>query len=42
MQQALQAIKYEMRSGCRVDTRKAHPNTSQILLDGLDWHLTLT
>jgi hypothetical protein len=42
MQQAIQAIKHEMRSGCRVDTRKAHPNTSQILLDGLDWHLTLT
>jgi hypothetical protein len=42
MQQAIQAIKNEMRSGCRLDTRKAHPNTSQILLDGLDWHLTLT
>jgi hypothetical protein len=42
MQQALLAIKREMRSGCRIDTRKAHPNTSQLLLDGLDWHLTLT
>ena len=42
MQQALLAIKREMRSGCRLDTRKAHPNTSQLLLDGLDWQLTLT
>lgn len=42
MQQALHAIKQEMRSGCRLDTRKVHPNTSQLLLDGLDWHLTLT
>ena len=42
MQQALLAIKREMRSGCRLDTRSAHPNTSQLLLDGLDWHLTLT
>jgi Transposase DDE domain len=41
MQQALLAIKREMRSGCRLDTRSAHPNTSQLLLDGLDWHLTL-
>lgn len=42
MQQALLAIKREMRSGCRLDTRKSHPNTSQLLLDGLDWHLILT
>jgi hypothetical protein len=42
MEQALLAIKREMRSGCRLDMRKAHPNTSQLLLDGLDWHLTLT
>ena len=42
MQQALLAIKQEMRSGCRLNTRKTHPNTSQLLLDGLDWHLTLT
>jgi hypothetical protein len=42
MQQAFQAIKKEMRSGCRLNTRLAHPNTSQLLLDGLDWHLTLT
>jgi Transposase DDE domain len=42
MQHALLAIKREMRSGCRIDTRNAHPNTSQLLLDGLDWHLTLT
>lgn len=41
MHQALRAIKQEMRSGCRLDTRSAHPNTSQLLLDGLDWHLTL-
>ncbi|TMC19612.1 MAG: IS4 family transposase [Chloroflexi bacterium] len=42
MQQALLAIKQEMRSGCRLNPRKTHPNTSQLLLDGLDWHLTLT
>jgi hypothetical protein len=42
MEQALLAIKREMRSGCRIDMRSAHPNTSQLLLDGLDWHLTLT
>jgi hypothetical protein len=42
MQRALQAIKKEMRSGCRLDSRSTHPNTSQLLLNGLDWHLTLT
>jgi hypothetical protein len=27
----------QMRSGCRLNTRKTHPNTSQLLLSGLDW-----
>jgi hypothetical protein len=31
-----------MRSGCRLERRKSHPSTAQLLLEGLDWQLTLT
>ena len=31
-----------MRSGCRVARRLKHPSTVQLLLEGLDWQLTLT
>ena len=31
-----------MRSGCRLERRKGHPSTAQLLLEGLDWQLTLT
>lgn len=33
----LHSIKRSMRSGCRLNTRKTHPSTSQLLLYGLDW-----
>lgn len=33
------AIQRAMRSGCRLNKRKTHPNTSQLLLDGLDWSI---
>lgn len=35
----LHAIQRSMRSGCCLNTRKTHPNTSQLLLDGLDWSI---
>jgi hypothetical protein len=35
----LHSIKRSMRSGCRLNTRKTHPSTSQLLLDGLDWSI---
>ena len=31
-----------MRSGCRIERRATHPSTVQLLLEGLDWSLTLT
>jgi DDE family transposase len=31
-----------MRSGCRIERRKGHPSTAQLLLEGLDWDLLLT
>ena len=31
-----------MRSGCQIERRKGHPSTAQLLLEGLDWQLTLT
>src|SRR2546425_561153 len=33
-------IQQATRSGSRLNTRKTHPNTSQLLLHGLDWPLT--
>lgn len=33
-------IQQATRSGSQLNTRKTHPNTSQLLLDGLDWSLT--
>ena len=33
----LHSIQRSMRLGCRLHTRKTSPNTSQLLLDGLDW-----
>ena len=35
----LHSIQRSMRSGCRLNTRKTHPSTSQLLLDGLDWSI---
>lgn len=32
---ALQAIERRMRSGCRMNKRKKHPNSAQLLCDGL-------
>ena len=36
----VEKIQCATRSGSRLNTRKTHPNTSQLLLDGLDWPLT--
>jgi hypothetical protein len=36
----VEKIQGATRSGSRLNTRKTHPNTSQLLLDGLDWPLT--
>ncbi|HWF04901.1 MAG TPA: IS4 family transposase [Candidatus Angelobacter sp.] len=33
----VQSIVRQMRSGCRLNTRKKRPTTSQLLLNGLDW-----
>jgi DDE family transposase len=38
----LRSIVRCMRSGCRIERRKSHPSTVQLLLEGLDWELTLT
>jgi hypothetical protein len=35
----LHSIQRSMRSGCRLNTRKTHPNASQLLLHGLDWSI---
>lgn len=40
LQSVLLSLTRQMRTGCRMDTRRAHPNTSQLLLDGLDWNLS--
>ena len=35
------SLRRSMRSGCRVERRRTHPSTVQLLLEGLDWELTL-
>jgi hypothetical protein len=40
LQFVVRKIQQTTRSGSRLNTRKTHPNTSQLLLDGLDWTLT--
>lgn len=40
--QVLYSIARCMQSGCRLERRAAHPSTVQLLLEGLDWELTLT
>lgn len=42
LEAVLRSIVRYMRSGCRIDRRKSHPSTVQLLLEGLDWELTLT
>jgi len=42
LEQVLRSIVRCMRSGCRVERRRTHPSTVQLLLEGLDWELTLT
>jgi hypothetical protein len=42
LQTVLASIFRCMRSGCRLERRKSHPSTAQLLLEGLDWPLTLT
>ena len=39
LESVLLCLKRQMRTGCRMDTRRAHPNTSQLLVEGLDWQL---
>jgi hypothetical protein len=38
----LEQVLRSMRSGCRIERRNTHPSTVQLLLEGLDWHLSLT
>lgn len=42
LEQALHSIVHGMRSGCRIQRRRRHPSTAQLLLEGLDWELCLT
>ena len=42
LEQVLRSIVRSMRSGCRIERRNTHPSTVQLLLEGLDWHLSLT
>jgi hypothetical protein len=37
---ALYLIARRMRSGCRMNTRKEHPNSAQLLAQGLEWALS--
>jgi hypothetical protein len=41
LRSALNTIRDRMRSGCRMNKRHAHPNSAQLLEDGLDWTLEL-
>lgn len=40
VEQVLQSIVRQMQSGCRLNTRKAHPSTAQILEHGSEWALS--
>jgi hypothetical protein len=42
LQRVLRSIVRCMRSGCRIERRTTRPSTVQLLLEGLDWQLTLT
>ncbi len=42
LERVLHSIVRCMRSGCRLERRKGHPSTVQLLLEGLDWQLILT
>jgi hypothetical protein len=42
VEQVLHSIVRGMRSGCRIQRRRHHPSTAQLLLEGLDWELCLT
>ena len=40
LSRVIASLARQMHSGCRLNTRKARPNASQLLLDGLEWPLT--
>ena len=42
LEQVLHSIVRGMASGCRLQRRRGHPSTVQLLLEGLDWHVCLT
>lgn len=42
LERVLYSIVRQMRAGCRIQRRKTHPSTVQLLLEGLDWPLSLT
>jgi hypothetical protein len=42
VEQVLHSIVRGMRSGCRIQRRRSHPSTAQLLLEGLDCELCLT
>jgi hypothetical protein len=41
LEATLHSLLRTLHSGCRTEHRGAHPSTSQLLLDGLDWKLEL-
>lgn len=40
LETVLESICRQMQVECHLDRRQAHPNSAQLLLEGLDWHLT--
>lgn len=42
LERVLSLMVRQMRAECRVQRRKSHPNTVQLLLESLDWQLSLT
>ena len=40
LETVVQSICRQMQVECRLDRRQAHPNSAQLVVEGLDWHLT--
>jgi hypothetical protein len=41
LEKTISSLLRTLRSGCRIEHRAAHPSTTQLLLEGLDWQLEL-
>ena len=39
-QQAFERIERRMQAGCQMNKRRKHPNSGQLLEDGLEWSLS--